>query len=54
MEISKSNGLFCIFYPNLPKTSFAHKMSKNKEHTLNEYNQSFCNFTQIDQKQSSF
>ena len=33
MEISKSNGLFCILHPNLPKTSFAHKMNKNKEHT---------------------
>ena len=33
MEIFKSNRSFCNFYPNLPKTSFKHKMSKNKLHT---------------------
>ena len=35
MEIFKSNGSFCNFYPNLPKTFFTHKMSKNKVHTWN-------------------
>ena len=35
MEIFKSiiNRLFHDFYPNLPNTSFIHKMSKNKAHT---------------------
>ena len=33
MENFKSNGSFCNFYPNLPKTSFIHKMKKNKAHT---------------------
>ena len=33
MEIFKSNGPFCNFYPYLPKTFFIHKMSKNKAHT---------------------
>ena len=37
MEIFKSNGSFCNFYLNLPKTSFIHKMTKNKAHTWNEH-----------------
>ena len=34
-EIFKSitNRSFPDFYPNLPNTSFIHKMSKNKAHT---------------------
>ena len=28
---------FCNFYPNLPKTFFTQKMSKNKVHTRNEH-----------------
>ena len=30
METFKSNRSFCNFYPNLPKTSYIHKMNKNK------------------------
>ena len=30
MEIFDSNGSIYNFYPNLPKISFVHKMSKNK------------------------
>ena len=37
MEIFKSNGSFCNFYLNLPKTSFIHKMTKSKAHTWNEH-----------------
>ena len=37
IEIFKSNRSFCNFYPNLPKTFFIHKMSKNKAHTWNEH-----------------
>ena len=36
MKILKANESFCNFYPNLPKTSFIHKMSKNKAQTRNE------------------
>ena len=62
METLKSNRLFCNVYPNLPKTSFTHKMSKNKAHSGNEHlknipemeickwNQLFCNFTQTNPK----
>ena len=35
MEIFNSNGSIYIFYPNLPKISFTHKMSKNKAYTWN-------------------
>ena len=31
--IFNSNGSFCNFYPNVPKISFIHKMSKNKAFT---------------------
>ena len=37
MELFKSNRSFCNFYPNLPKTSFVHKMSKSKAYTWNEH-----------------
>ena len=58
LEISIVNVSFCNFYPNLPKTSFKYKISKNKahnwiEHLLNTRNENckwsrpFCNFTQI-------
>ena len=33
MAIFKSNGSFYNFYPNLPKVSIVHKMSKNKAFT---------------------
>ena len=46
MEIIQSNGSFFNFYPNLPKTFFILKISKNKaqiwnEHLLNTRNESF-------------
>ena len=60
MVIFKSNGSFYSSYLYLPKTSFIHKMSKNKIHTRNEHllntrngNQPFCNFTDIRPKLSS-
>ena len=31
--IFNSNGSFCNFYPNVPKISFIHKMSKNNAFT---------------------
>ena len=37
MDIFRTNGSFCKFYPNLPKTSFIHKMNENKAHTCNEH-----------------
>ena len=36
MEVSKSNGSFCNFYANLPKTFFLLEMSKTKAHIWNE------------------
>ena len=33
MEVFKSNGSFCNFNSNLPKTFFIQKMSKNKAQT---------------------
>ena len=36
MEVSKSNGSFCNFYTNLPKTFFLLEMSKTKAHIWNE------------------
>ena len=64
MEIFKSNGSFCDFYPNSLKIFFVHKMIKNKAYTWNKHLQipeietckwdrSFCNFTQINPKLSS-
>ena len=64
MEFFKSNRSLCNFYPDLPKTSFIHKMSKNKAHTwiqdlINTRNtnlqvkSTIWNFTQIHQKLSS-
>ena len=46
MEIFKSNEPFCNFYPDLPKTFFIFKMSKNKaqiwnKHHLNTRNGNF-------------
>ena len=35
--IFNSNTSFYNFYPNLPKISFIHKMSKNKAYTWNEH-----------------
>ena len=35
MAIFNSNGSIYNFYPNLPKISFTHKMSKNKAYTWN-------------------
>ena len=35
--IFNSNASFYNFYPNLPKISFIHKMSKNKPYTGNEH-----------------
>ena len=37
MEIFKPNGSSWIFYPNLLKTSFIYKMSKNKAHPWIEH-----------------
>ena len=37
MTIFNSNGSFYNFYPNLPKISIIHKMSKNKAFTWNEH-----------------
>ena len=37
MAIFNSNGSFYNFYPNLPKISIIHKMSKNKAFTWNEH-----------------
>ena len=37
MAIFNSNGSFHSFYPNLPKISIIHKMSKNKAFTWNEH-----------------
>ena len=37
MGICKSNGSFCKFYPDFLKTSFVHKMIKNKAYTWNEH-----------------
>ena len=37
MEIFKPNESFCNSYPNLPKTSFMPRMSKNKAYDLNEH-----------------
>ena len=36
MEFFKSNGFFDNLYPDLLKTFFILKMSKNKAHTRNE------------------
>ena len=37
MEIIQSNGSFFNFYPNLPKTFFILKISKNKAQIWNEH-----------------
>ena len=37
MAIFDSNGSSYNFYPNFPKISFIHKMSKNKAYTWNEH-----------------
>ena len=37
MAVFSSNGSFYNFYPNLPKISVIHKMSKNKAFTWNEH-----------------
>ena len=37
METFKSNRSFCNFYPNLPKTSYIHKMNKNKAQASYKY-----------------
>ena len=37
MGIFNSNGSFYNFYPNLPKISIIHKMSKNKAFPRNEH-----------------
>ena len=37
MTVFNSNESIYNIYPNLPKISFIHKMSKNKAYTWNEH-----------------
>ena len=59
IEAFNSNGWFCNFYPNLPKSSL--NKVKNKAHTWIEHllntrnenckwNRPFCNFNQVNPK----